>query len=100
MDKSRRNENSLTKTAALAHSNSLTSSRSEDVRLNGHLVGKGVHSATVSASDETVAVVTGFSENHFTESVDMIASIQRYSPTSPIIVYDLGISGSSLKTVW
>lgn len=75
------------------------SSKNAYVKTNGHLITKGVNSDTVSEHDKTVAVVTGFSENHFTESVDMIASIQRYSPTSPIIVYDLGISDSSRKTL-
>ncbi len=40
-------------------------------------------------------VVTAFSENHFKEATDFLASVQAQMPGTPILVYDLGLSDKS-----
>ena len=39
-----------------------------------------------------LVVVTALSSNHFNESKDMIASVQKYLPQTKIILYDLGLT--------
>ena len=46
-----------------------------------------------------LVVVTAFSENHFEEAKDMIASMQTCLPDKKIIVYDLGLSSTNKNEV-
>ena len=46
-----------------------------------------------------LVVVTAFSDNHFEEAKDMIASMQTCLPDKKIIVYDLGLSSNKKKEV-
>ena len=39
-----------------------------------------------------LVVVTALSSNHFDEAYDMIASVQKFLPSTKLIVYDLGLS--------
>ena len=44
-------------------------------------------------------VVTSVSSNHFEESKDMVASIQKYLPQSKILYYDLGLTQAQRREV-
>ena len=46
-----------------------------------------------------LVVLTAFSDNHFEEAKDMIASMQTCLPDKKIIVYDLGLSSKSKREV-
>ena len=43
--------------------------------------------------------VTGISSNHYTESLDAIASVQRFMPKHEILIYDLGLTEEQLQEV-
>ena len=49
-------------------------------------------SSTIYNMYNRLVVVTSVSSNHFEESKDMIASVQKYLPHSKIIFYDLGLT--------
>ena len=46
-----------------------------------------------------LVVMTGISSNHFKESRDMIASVQKFLPNTKLIVYDLGLNDNQRKTM-
>ena len=46
-----------------------------------------------------LVVMTGISSNHFEESLDMIASVQKFLPNTKLIVYDLGLNHVERKTM-
>ena len=46
-----------------------------------------------------LVVMTGISSNHFEESRDMIASVQKFLPNTKLIVYDLGLNDVERKNV-
>ena len=46
-----------------------------------------------------LVVLTGISSNHFAESRDMIASVQKFLPNTKLIVYDLGLNDVERKNV-
>ncbi len=46
-----------------------------------------------------VVVLTALSDNHYREALDFIGSAQRYLPHRPIIVYDLGLNSTNLKSL-
>ena len=48
---------------------------------------------------DNLVVLTAFSDNHFEEAKDMIASMQTCLPDKKIIVYDLGLSSKKKKEV-
>ena len=56
------------------------------------LVGEGVDCGCEEVIACKMVVVTAFSENHFEEAKDFLASMQTHMPLTPILVYDLGIS--------
>ena len=56
-------------------------------------------SARSEGSMEKAPIVTAFSENHFTEALDLIGSIQEHMPNKRIIVYDLGLGLASRNVV-
>ena len=47
----------------------------------------------------SLVVVTGISDNHFEEAMDMIGSVHHFLPDTKIIVYDLGLSKSHLQAL-
>ena len=57
-------------------------------------ISKASHKRLVTTRDlyEHLVVVTAFSNNHFEEAKDMIASVQTCLPKKKIIVYDLGLN--------
>ena len=44
-------------------------------------------------------VAFGSSKNHFTESLDAVASVQKNLPGRPIFYYDLGLTDSQIQEV-
>ena len=48
---------------------------------------------------DNLVVLTAFSDNHFEEAKDMIASMQTCLPDKKIVVYDLGLSSKKKKEV-
>ena len=48
---------------------------------------------------DNLVVLTAFSDNHFEEAKDMIASMQTCLPDKKIIVYDLGLSSKTKEEV-
>jgi len=44
-----------------------------------------------------LVVMSGISDNHFVEATDMIASVQTHMPSTPVIVYDLGLKKENKK---
>ena len=48
---------------------------------------------------DQLVILTAFSDNHFEEAKDMIASVQTCLPDKKIIVYDLGLNPSHKKQV-
>ena len=46
-----------------------------------------------------LVVMTGVSSNHFEESRDMIASVQKFLPNTKLIVYNLGLNDVERKTM-
>ena len=49
------------------------------------------------ANNERLVVVSGISSDHFEEVKDMIGSVQFFRPTTPIIIYDLGLKENQTK---
>ena len=49
---------------------------------------------------DRLVVVTAFSDNHFEEAKDMIASMQTCLPDKKIIVYDLGLTSKKKEEVY
>ena len=47
----------------------------------------------------SLVVVTGISDNHFEEAMDMIGSVHHFLPDTKIILYDLGLSKSHLQAL-
>ena len=47
----------------------------------------------------SMVVVTAFSSNHFNEALDMLGSVYYYLPRVKIIIYDLGLSSSQVKSL-
>ena len=62
-------------------------------------------SYTIDAKDDiknllnSMVVATAFSSNHFNEALDMLGSVYYYLPRVKIIVYDLGLSSSQVKSL-
>ena len=46
-----------------------------------------------------LVVVTAISSNHYEEAQDMIASVQKFLPSTKLIVYDLGLSAEEKEKV-
>ena len=46
-----------------------------------------------------LVIVTAISDNHFTESLDMLSSVKQCLPHNKIILYDLGLSKHNLDTI-
>ena len=53
---------------------------------------KNMPASTIYNMYNRLVVVTSVSSNHFEESKDMIASVQKYLPHSKILFYDLGLT--------
>ena len=53
---------------------------------------KNISSSVIFNMYKRFVVVTSVSSNHFEESRDMVASIQKYLPQSKILYYDLGLT--------
>lgn len=51
----------------------------------------------VAARRERLVVVSGINSNHFEEAKDLIGSVQRFLPTTRIVVYDLGLKAKQRK---
>ena len=47
----------------------------------------------------SLVVVTGISDNHFEEAMDMIGSVHHFLPDTKIILYDVGLSKSHLQAL-
>ena len=47
----------------------------------------------------SLIVVTGISDNHFEEAMDMIGSVHHFLPDTKIILYDVGLSKSHLQAL-
>ena len=71
-----------------------TSNNSSNTTQSLFFTSKAAHKRIVTTRDlyEHLVVLTAFSNNHFEEARDMIASVQTCLPNKKIIVYDLGLN--------